>query len=54
MNILAALRREERELEKHVTKFQHQLDGIRAAMKALGHSAAAANFALPKEAWGEG
>jgi hypothetical protein len=39
MKILAALKREERKLEKHVSKFQHQLDGIRGAMKALGHSA---------------
>ena len=39
MKILVALKREERKLEKHVTKFQHQLNGIRAAMKALGHTA---------------
>jgi t-SNARE complex subunit (syntaxin) len=39
MNILAAIKREERKLEKQVAKLQHQLDGVRSAAKALGHSA---------------
>jgi hypothetical protein len=39
MNILAAIRREERQLEKQLGKLQHQLGGVRAAAKALGHSA---------------
>jgi len=39
MNILAAIKREERKLEKHLGELQHQLDGIRAAAKALGSSA---------------
>ena len=39
MNVRAALRREERKLEKQVGKLQHQLDGVRAAAKALGSSA---------------
>ena len=39
MNILAAIRREEQKLEKQLGKLQHQLDGVRAAAKALGHSA---------------
>jgi hypothetical protein len=39
MNILAAIKREEQKLEKQVRKLQHQLDGVRAAAKALGHSA---------------
>jgi hypothetical protein len=39
MNILAAIKREERKLEKQVGKLQHQLDGVRAAAKALGSSA---------------
>ena len=39
MNILAALKREERKLEKQLGKLQHQLDGVRAAGKALGNSA---------------
>jgi hypothetical protein len=39
MNILAAIKREERKLEKQLGKVQHQLDGVRAAAKALGHSA---------------
>jgi len=38
MDILATIKREERKLEKHLGKLQHQLNGIRAAAKALGHS----------------
>ena len=38
MDILAAIKREERRLEKQLGKLQHQLNGIRAAAKALGHS----------------
>jgi hypothetical protein len=39
MNILAAIKREERKLEKQLGKLQHRLTGVRAAAKALGHSA---------------
>jgi hypothetical protein len=39
MNILAAIKREERKLEKLLGNLQHQLDGVRGAAKALGHSA---------------
>lgn len=39
MNILAAIRREERKLEKQLGKLQHQLNGVRTAAKALGGSA---------------
>jgi hypothetical protein len=39
MDILAAIKREERKLEKQLGKVQHQLNGVRAAAKALGHSA---------------
>jgi hypothetical protein len=39
MNILAAIKREERKLEKQLGKLNHQLSGVRAAAKALGHSA---------------
>jgi hypothetical protein len=39
MNILAAIKREERKLEKQLGKLQHQLSGVRAAAKALGGSA---------------
>ena len=39
MNILAAIKREEKKLEKQMSKLQHQLNGIRSAAKALGHSA---------------
>jgi hypothetical protein len=39
MDILAAVKREERKLEKQLGKLQHQLNGIRAAGKALGDSA---------------
>jgi hypothetical protein len=38
MDILAAIKREERKLEKQLGKLQQQLDGIRGAAKALGHS----------------
>jgi t-SNARE complex subunit (syntaxin) len=40
MNILAAIKREEKKLEKQMSKLQHQLNGIRSAAEALGHSAA--------------
>ena len=39
MNLLAAIRREERRLEKQLGKLQIQLDGVKAAARALGHSA---------------
>jgi hypothetical protein len=38
MDILAAIKREERKLEKHLGKLQQQLNGVRAAAKALGDS----------------
>ena len=38
MDILAAIKREERKLEKELGKLQHQLSGVRAAAKALGDS----------------
>jgi hypothetical protein len=39
MNILAAIKREERKLERQLGKLRHQLSGVRAAAKALGRSA---------------
>jgi hypothetical protein len=39
MDILAAIKREERKLEKQLGKLNHQLNGVRAAAKALGSSA---------------
>jgi hypothetical protein len=39
MDILAAIKREERKLEKQLGKVQHKLNGVRAAAKALGGSA---------------
>ena len=39
MNILAAIKREERKLEKQLGKLHKQLEGVRAAGKALGNSA---------------
>jgi hypothetical protein len=39
MDLLAAIKREERKLEKELGKLQHQLNGIRAAAKALGDTA---------------
>ena len=38
MDLLAAIKREERKLEKQLGKVQRQLDGVRAAAKALGDS----------------
>jgi hypothetical protein len=38
MDILAAIKREEKKLEKQLGKVQHQLTAIRAAAKALGDS----------------
>jgi len=38
MKILAAIKREERKLEKQLGKLQRQLNGVRAAAKALGYS----------------
>jgi hypothetical protein len=38
MDILPAIKREEKKLEKQVGKLQNQLNGVRAAAKALGHS----------------
>jgi len=39
MDIVAAIKREEKRLEKQLGKLQHQLNGVRAAAKALGDSA---------------
>lgn len=39
MDILAAIRREERKLEGQLGKLQRQLEGVRAAAKVLGSSA---------------
>jgi hypothetical protein len=39
MDLLAAIKREERKLEKELGKLQHQLNGVRAAAKALGSKA---------------
>ena len=37
MDILAAIKREERKLEKQLGKVQHKLSGVRSAAKALGY-----------------
>ena len=39
MDIPAAIKREERKLEKQLAKLDHRLSGVRAAAKALGGSA---------------
>lgn len=39
MNILAVVKREERKLEKQLSRLQKQLDGVRTAAKAIGGSA---------------
>jgi len=38
MNILAALKQEEKKLEGQLSKLQKQLNGVRIAAKALGDS----------------
>jgi len=38
MDILAAIKRQEKKLQKQLGKLQHQLNGIRAAANALGDS----------------
>jgi hypothetical protein len=38
MDILSAVKREEKKLEKQLGKLQHKLTGVRAAAKALGDS----------------
>ena len=39
MNLLAAIKREERKLEKELSKLQRRLSGVQAAAKALGDKA---------------
>jgi hypothetical protein len=36
MDLLTAIKREERKLENELGKLQHKLNGVRAAAKALG------------------
>jgi len=50
MNILAAIKREERKLQKQLGKLNYQLSGVRAAAKALGHSTAREVLARREEA----
>jgi hypothetical protein len=38
MKILAAIKREQKKLEKRLGKLQKRLSGVRAAAEALGHS----------------
>jgi hypothetical protein len=38
MTLLAAIKREERNLERQLGRLQQQLDGVRAAAQALGRS----------------
>ena len=39
MDLLAAIKREERKLENELGKLQHKLNGVRAAARALGSKA---------------
>jgi len=39
MDILSAIKREERKLEKQLGSIQHKLKGIKAAAEAMGRSA---------------
>jgi hypothetical protein len=39
MDIRAAIKREEKKLEKQLSRLQHHLAGVRAAARALGQSA---------------
>jgi hypothetical protein len=47
MNILAAIKREERKLQKQLAKLQNQLNGAQAAGKSLGA------FDQPRDSWGQ-
>ena len=38
MNILAAIKREEKKVRKQLAKLQHQLNGLVSAAEALGNS----------------
>jgi hypothetical protein len=38
MSILAAIRREQKKVQKSLAKLQHKLNGLDAAAKALGNS----------------
>jgi hypothetical protein len=40
MNLLAAIKREERKLEKELSKLQSKLSGVRAAARAMGDTTA--------------
>jgi hypothetical protein len=48
MDILTAIKREERKLERQLGKLELQLNGVRAAVKALGHSAEREVLAVKK------
>lgn len=48
MNILAAVKREERKLEKQLGKLQRELESLRAAGKALGNSASRESTVVKK------
>ena len=39
MDLLAAIKREERKIEKELSQLQNKLGGVRAAAKALGNTA---------------
>jgi hypothetical protein len=39
MNILAAIRREEKKLKKQLVRLEHELGGLQSAAKALGKKA---------------
>lgn len=53
MNILAAIKREEQKLEKQLRKVQKQLEGVRAAGKALGRSASRELIGIKKRVLSE-
>jgi hypothetical protein len=38
MNILSAIRREQKKVRKNLAKLQHELSGLEAAAQALGNS----------------
>jgi hypothetical protein len=54
MDILAAIKREERKLEKQLGKLNHKLSGVRAPATALGHSAEREVVTAGEEAGEEG
>jgi hypothetical protein len=53
MDLLAAIKREERKLEKELSKLQNKLSGVQAAARALGSKASREMVRPPKRPMSE-